>query len=487
MQPSSSTSFRPRPYDEHGIDAIDSSSLCEKITDNEEVTAFIVAVADGNLKSVKTTLRSCQESQSRAVDRDLAGAHRGERRTQGVKALVNAVAFSGQSVVQLAVAGRHTAVLDELLSNGATPNHLTNDGQSALALACRRGCETMATMLLKAGASVNTTSDREISALQAAIENDHFGIAEMLLAAKANPNQQFVGQYCTDTPLTSACRSHNTSLVRLLIEAGATPDLPAGGNVTPLMVVCMTGALDLVHLLLKQSVYVNVSDAIGETALHHAVRAGHVEVVKLLLQAKAEVNAVSSQGSALHLTVIRGFPELACILVGAGADPDAAAPNATTPLVEAVKHGRQWFITQLIDAGADVNKIHNKTTALQTAHDYNKKALMLRLLEAGADPNVYWGPRSPLHALLDVLQPRDVGLVQALLAAGADVHAKYEGRDVLQCALARLSTTHDVGVLKRLLQAGSVANALHCLRGHTGRETEAAVITLLAGGDTPRE
>ena len=122
--------------------------------------------------------------------------------------------------------------------------------------------------------------------------------------------------------------------------------------------------------------------------LIQAAEAGRFVDVQRLLAAGADLTATTSDGwTALHWAVYKGHDDVVTMLLGAGADP-----TATT------LHG--W-------------------TALHAAADMGRVDMLAALLGVGADPTATtrdgW---TALH------RANSVDVVTALLAAGADVHAR---------------------------------------------------------------
>ncbi|KZP10605.1 ankyrin [Athelia psychrophila] len=80
---------------------------------------------------------------------------------------------------------------------------------------------------------------------------------------------------------------------------------------------------------------------------------GHVEVAKLLLGAGADVNAAGGQYTTALITAsARGHVELAKLLLGAGADVNAAGGHYGTALISAYRSGHREVIKLLRERGA---------------------------------------------------------------------------------------------------------------------------------------
>jgi hypothetical protein len=120
----------------------------------------------------------------------------------------------------------------------------------------------------------------------------------------------------------------------------------------------------------------------AETALGNAIQCGDALATQALLRsrkfAKRELNL------ALFGAVLSTYDNSAVIklLLNAGADVNARAPDGETPLMVAV--GRPCNLQPLLDAGANVNARDKwGGTALQQAHRWNQPAAVRVLEEAG--------------------------------------------------------------------------------------------------------
>ncbi|MEC5030653.1 MAG: ankyrin repeat domain-containing protein [Oscillatoria sp. PMC 1051.18] len=85
------------------------------------------------------------------------------------------------------------------------------------------------------------------------------------------------------TPLIIAVESKETQIVKLLLEAGANPNLSekdTGG--TPLIYAAITGSLEIINLLLKFGADRNIRDNYNETALMKAEKFSNSAAVQFL-------------------------------------------------------------------------------------------------------------------------------------------------------------------------------------------------------------
>jgi hypothetical protein len=127
--------------------------------------------------------------------------------------------------------------------------------------------------------------------LLAAFRGDNRMLAE-LLALGARP-QQILGQ---PNPLLVAVLEGNAEGAKLLLEAGAPPDLPDGFGATALLYAARGGHAALIRLLAAHGADLGQRDAEGDTALAYAAAAGQAASVELLLALGADPRSRNFDG-----------------------------------------------------------------------------------------------------------------------------------------------------------------------------------------------
>lgn len=213
-------------------------------------------------------------------------------------------------------------------------------------------------------------------------------------------------------------------------------NLKGPGGATPLMYAVLYSDADTVRLLLEAGADPNLRNEAGATALMWAV--DDVEKTQLLLRAKAKVNDTSDDGRTplLSATGRPGCGDIVKLLLDNGANPSAVAHSyrgPTTPLRQAAEWGDLALVQLLIERGAEVKG--TAPFALIAAVNANSAVCADKFLEA-AD-------RKELgDVLLYLVPPRgrplgfaNTALIKKAIAAGADVNAKDPvGRTALMLA-----------------------------------------------------
>ena len=145
-------------------------------------------------------------------------------------------------------------------------------------------------------------------------------------------------------------------------------------RITELMIACSRGELARAEELLASGADVNARDRFGYSALMYAAGGGHSAVVEMLLSSGADVGAKNRNGlTGLDLAAARGHSTIAGLLRNAR-------------FFHAARDGDVGLLSELLDAGADVNAQHTDGwTALMTAALYDRPEVIALLLCRGAE------------------------------------------------------------------------------------------------------
>lgn len=187
--------------------------------------------------------------------------------------------------------------------------------------------------------------------------------------------------------------------------------------------------------------------------LIEAAKAGDAAAVRALLDGGTEVDAAEPDGTtALHWAAHHDDLRLATQLLEAGAAADAATRYGVAPLALAATNGSAAMLALLLDAGADPNRASGEgETPLMTAARTGVVPAVAVLLEHGAEVDAVEGWRGQT-ALMWTASQDQAGAAQALIAAGADLHARSEGGFTPLLFAAREG---GLGALDVLLAAGA--------------------------------
>ncbi|HXP86759.1 MAG TPA: ankyrin repeat domain-containing protein [Bryobacteraceae bacterium] len=218
-----------------------------------------------------------------------------------------------------------------LVASGAQVNQPSIDGSSPLLVAVQNGFYGFAGFLIEHGADVNLANAKGWSPLYLAVKNRDqestaipgpstegvLDFTQFLLEHKADPNvrikadteihQGMTAAWLKEagaTPLLRAAICGDLTVVKMLLNHGADPQIPTFDHTTPLMVAAGVGwadgllreysedeTLEVVKLLLERGSDVNLANDHGITALHGAGYKGANKVVQFLVDRGANLAA----------------------------------------------------------------------------------------------------------------------------------------------------------------------------------------------------
>ena len=186
--------------------------------------------------------------------------------------------------------------------------------------------------------------------------------------------------------------------------------------------------------VMKVDVRCTVQHTEGDTALHRAAKYGQLHVCEYLLSRRAPLDVENELGE--------------------------------QPLHKAAEGGNLTVIDLFLKHGARINaQGKHHFTPLNVAVIYKQAEAVKRLLEAGARPNIEdcLSYESPLHHAVDP-PDADIGIIQMLLKAGADVNVQESDYENTPAHWAAQSG--NVHCLELLHCAGANFNIVD-IEGHT--------------------
>jgi ankyrin repeat protein len=219
---------------------------------------------------------------------------------------------------------------------------------------------------------------------------------------------------------------NHAKLTKVLLRAGADPNLPGPPFKPPLYVAASRGAFAAAKVLARGGA--NLEELYnGKTALLAAARANNTGMVRMLVKAGADIDALDGDGmNALHWAAQNGNIELLRLLRAAGSwlhTPDALGQ---TVLHCAVIGGSALAVEEVLKWGAiDVNAGTNmRATPLHLAAITGFLKIAELLIAAGADVNAVGGrvePGAGATALEVAMMGCKPEVIRLLLKAGAEV------------------------------------------------------------------
>ncbi|OFW00945.1 MAG: hypothetical protein A3G20_06125 [Acidobacteria bacterium RIFCSPLOWO2_12_FULL_59_11] len=219
---------------------------------------------------------------------------------------VNEATPEGSSALIRATANNHPDVAEFLLGHGANPNAADENGMTALHYTVLRG------LLLLRGHSRKPFNDYLYRPTLPQL-------VKALLAHGADPNARLVKgpeipgyvhglSPVGTTALLLAAATNDADIMRLLVAAGADPNLAQENGVTPLMMAVGLAVseeyeedasrprMQAVQAAVEAGADVNATNDLKVTALHAAAAAGANDMIQFLVEKGANVNARDQYG-----------------------------------------------------------------------------------------------------------------------------------------------------------------------------------------------
>lgn len=254
-----------------------------------------------------------------------------------------------------------------------------------LFVAISTGSLTEVGTALKEGARLDVRNEDGRTPLHAAAAQAKLDIVRALLDGGADPNARLCGgdpNAKGRTPLHEAAWTADAGVVSLLLQRGANPFARAAHDLTPVGFAEMRGKRAATNMrkaiatspiaselnlpssvraglvaragaLLDAGTPVDTIDDGGRTALHHAVMSGQEALVRLLIERGADVNA-KDRGGCYPLMRLQDTPEIARLLLAAGADPNAEWGEGSTVFHYLAAFRSAGVLQVLLEFGADL-------------------------------------------------------------------------------------------------------------------------------------
>lgn len=195
----------------------------------------------------------------------------------------------------------NTALVQQLIQNGAKVNMADLDGITPLHSAAKNNNVELATVLLKNHADPSILTTDGWDALHLATWRENAEMVDLLLSYGATANRKTMERGWTVVHM--AAFKGNTGILDTINREwpayqGVKPaldELDAEGN-APIHLAIAQGKLDVVNYLVGKGADKNIADANGNTPLHLVIPTGDVERVRYLVMLGANVNARNKAG-----------------------------------------------------------------------------------------------------------------------------------------------------------------------------------------------
>ena len=318
--------------------------------------------------------------------------------------------------------------------------------------------------LLSHGARVDTRTTDGRTALWFAVWTRNRAGVRLLLRAGANPN---IAGDQAGSPLRMAIQGRDQEIVRLLLAHYADPNLSDDGE-TPLATAIREHQLETADLVLRSGAKINnrsgndTSPAAPAPPLIWAIQAKYSAGIRFLLGHHADVNATDTAGGTALLYAIRnGDIALVKTLLDRNAPLNGQVTQergrgAQVPLNYLMNTANPAMLELLLTRGARIHAIgpQGEDVLFATARNGPPQCLQV-LLKHGADPNSRnW---HGMTALMIAAEYGSIDNIRLLLGFGADVNAQEASQTTaLTWAIARPGNKE---ILQLLLANGAHLDA----------------------------
>ncbi|PGG96211.1 hypothetical protein AJ79_09680 [Helicocarpus griseus UAMH5409] len=297
-------------------------------------------------------------------------------------AVIEAILSGFDSMVQLVLAQHRNVNLNQ-----------ERKGHTILGAVAREGNETMMKILLEnSNVDVNLGNIWNETPLIEAASNGHDAVVKLLVSRNEIKLDTQDAKF-TRSALGWAVRNEYEPVVKLLLSAGADPDVPDYRKQTPLSVAAEFGLEGLVSLFLEHKAQVDSTDYYGQTPLSFAAKNGHTSVVARLLEAGANPtlrDSVYGKTSLLWAAEWRHNEIARLLLEHEKVDCNESDTQGQTALLWAVRTRNQELANELLCLdNIDVRAFDytTKLCPLAIAAEKGEIALVELLLDRGAEPN----------------------------------------------------------------------------------------------------
>ncbi|KAH7473314.1 hypothetical protein FOMA001_g12560 [Fusarium oxysporum f. sp. matthiolae] len=385
----------------------------------KEITPLNSAVLGGQPTIAKTFIDAGADMNA-VSDIGRSAIHSSYRRPECMKVFIDAGAdinlpSSDGTSFYLASFFNQTNVVELLLEHNPDLETRCPDGgfidagYTPLHCAASFGYNELLRLLLEKGADIEAKTPKGGTPLILAVATNNEESVKILLEYKLDIDSRDIGEgsvmFCLPNPA-------NLSVVRRLINRGASLTIRNNEKYTPLGRAVVNGDLPLVRMLSSQKVDLNAVAAENGTALHIATEKCNVDIVKVLVAKGASPDVANTwmYGSPLqrlfekYYTSAENKDVIARYLINdAGADVNVHGGNMGSVLNAAILTGSIDTIKLILEKGADIGwqDLHGRRpihyAALKTAEHFRL------LLESSGDDEERLGITTKTKSGLTVL------------------------------------------------------------------------------------
>lgn len=262
--------------------------------------------------------------------------------------------------------------------------------------------------------------------------------------------------------MLAAAGEETAAKYRLLLAAGADPNLVRGDGTTALQwgaSFCKDG--EAISILVQGGARLDSrTPRDGHTPLMVAARVGNTAVARALVKEGSPLEIKSDQGYTALMWAAEGSAgnvETVAALIELGAAVEAKSSDGSTALMIAALKGDAARVKALLDRGADARaRTARGDTALMAAATAGRAQSAKFLIDAGIDVNA--SNRDGVTALALAVLSNEPSTVRLLISRGADVNAPNKD------GWTPLLLAQSIGMVEPLVNAGADVNRAASVR-----------------------
>jgi ankyrin repeat protein len=343
---------------------------------------------------------------------------------------------NSESPLSLAASENQIDFVQLYLSNGGDVNFIMDNGSTTLVQAMNKIVSPkLVELLLTSGGDPNTKNGEGTTALFQAIQANRVDLMNVLLDHGANPNLpgpkhplwpstykpkclQLLLARGADHKKTPGVMELASSLkklesVRILIEAGVSPNLRKDGVYTPLCSAIRDDSREIVTYLLE-----NGADPNFNASEYPAFKCITHKRIHFLPQLVAAGVDLSSPKGIMETAVQHNDKDAMVFLFDHNVNPNDRTPEGNTALTTAIREGRGELVDLLLSRGADP-AVRGQDWPLCMA--VKQPAILKKLLAAIPNPKAFRG------VVEMAVVANQLESIKLLLAAGVSVEDKNCG------------------------------------------------------------
>jgi ankyrin repeat protein len=310
---------------------------------------------------------------------------------------------------------KSVAVMLKAGANVSARHHV--DG-TPLYFAAMKGKVDVIKLLMEHGAEAGCLGVEDYSPLAEAVRRNQPLAVEAILQSSKNTGMT-KSKAIPGRLFYSAAESGSSTLIKLLLQHGANPNIAPDGWF-PLTMAAECGNDGMVKVLLECGVDIDAQNEEGGTPLHMAMKGNHPETIMVLIEAGANVSADKSGLQPLHM-VPRGdkSAEIIDALLAKGADISAVDHDGSTILQSSAEASNFDVVRLLLERGANPTLSTDRTLLLASRN--GQEWIVERLLNSGCDLELT--DSDGCTPLLVAAQFGSLEVVRMLLVKGANIKA----------------------------------------------------------------